>query len=127
VQNPFSDGHRQVPDVSGPADPDSGMTVVVGGSAHEVGGTSAAAPFWAASLLLMREYAARQRARDLGFIAPLLYRIAANPSTAAAFREPVRGGNRRYPTSAGWNYVTGLGSPDVAALARALVTMVGTR
>jgi kumamolisin len=39
VLNSFSDGHRQVPDVSGPADPDSGMNVVVDGRLREVGGS----------------------------------------------------------------------------------------
>ena len=61
VQNSFSNGLRQLPDVAGPADPDSGMVVVSGGATHQVGGTSAAAPFWAATMLLLRQYAAAAR------------------------------------------------------------------
>ena len=121
VVNADSNGHRQIPDVAGPADPASGMMVFANGRLREIGGTSAAAPFWAASLLLMREYAQRNGVRDLGFIAPLLYRIAANPATAHAFHEPVRGGNRRFLVTPGWNYVSGLGTPDLALLARDLV------
>lgn len=121
VANAESNGHREVPDVAGPADPASGMMVFAKGGLREIGGTSAAAPFWAAALALMREYAQRHGVRDLGFIAPLLYRIAADPSTAKAFHEPVRGGNRRFLVTPGWNYVSGLGSPDVDVLARALV------
>jgi subtilase family serine protease len=121
VLNANSNGHRQIPDVAGPADPASGMMVFATGRLREIGGTSAAAPFWAASLLLMREYAQRHGVRDLGFIAPLLYRIAANRATAHAFHEPVRGGNRRFVVTPGWNYVSGLGTPDVALLARDLV------
>ncbi len=120
VQNAYSNGMRQLPDVAGPADPDSGMVVVSQGATHQVGGTSAAAPFWAASTLLLRQYAQRHGGRDLGFIGPALYRIAANPRTAGAFHRAVRGGNRRYSVTTGWNYVDGLGSPDVARLARAL-------
>ena len=41
---------RIAPDVAGPADSDSGMMVFFGGEFHQEGGTSAAAPFWAASL-----------------------------------------------------------------------------
>jgi kumamolisin len=123
VQNSDSNGHRQVPDVAGPADPSSGMLVVSGGQSLQIGGTSAAAPFWAASLALMREYAQRQGVADLGFIAPALYRIAANPATKNAFHQPLRGGNRKYSVTQGWNYVTGLGSPDVAALARDMVAL----
>jgi subtilase family serine protease len=123
VQNNFSNGHRQVPDVAGPADPGTGMAVVVGDAFHEVGGTTAAAPFWAAVTLLIREYAQRHGVAQLGFMAPLLYEIANNPATANAFHEPVRGGNRWYSAGPGWNYVAGLGSPDVAALARDLVAL----
>jgi subtilase family serine protease len=120
VQNQFSDGRRQLPDVAGPGDPDSGMVVVSRGRLHEIGGTSAAAPFWAATLLLAREYGQRHHAADPGFIAPALYRLAANPRTANAFHRAIRGGNRRFGVTAGWNYVDGLGSPDVALLAREL-------
>ena len=120
VQNAYSNGMRQLPDVAGPADPDSGMVVISGGAVHQVGGTSAAAPFWAATLLLARQYAQRHGGRDLGFVAPALYAIAANPRTANAFHHSLRGGNRRYSVTAGWNYVDGLGSPDVAVLARDL-------
>ncbi len=125
VDNAESNGHRQLPDVAGPADPTSGMVVFTRGRTAEIGGTSAAAPFWAGSLALMREYAQRHGARDLGFIAPLLYRLAANPATADAFHKPVRGGNRRFSVTPGWNYVDGLGSPDVAVMARDLIALVG--
>jgi kumamolisin len=125
VQNSSSNGHRQIPDVAGPADPVSGLTVYTKGRLAEIGGTSAAAPFWAGSLLLMRQYAQRHGVRELGFVAPLLYRLAAHTSTANAFHEPVRGGNRRYSVGPGWNYVSGLGSPDVAVMARDLVTLAG--
>jgi subtilase family serine protease len=120
VQNAYSNGRRQLPDVAGPADPDSGMVVISGGSAHQVGGTSAAAPFWAGTLLLASQYAQRHGGRELGFVAPALYAIAADPRTANAFHHSIRGGNRRYSVTAGWNYVDGLGSPDVAVLARDL-------
>jgi kumamolisin len=68
----------------------------------------------------MREYAQRHGGRDLGFVGPALYRIAANPRTANGFHHVIRGGNRRYSVTSGWNYVDGLGSPDVAVLAREL-------
>jgi kumamolisin len=100
------------------------MMVYAKGQLREIGGTSAAAPFWAGALLLMREYAQRHGVADLGFIAPLLYRLAANPATASDFHEPTRGANRLYPVAPGWNYVAGLGSPDVAALARDLTAAV---
>ncbi|HWE31995.1 MAG TPA: S53 family peptidase [Solirubrobacteraceae bacterium] len=122
-----SDGNRQVPDVGGPGDPASGMVVVTRGKTTEIGGTSAAAPFWAASFALMREYAQRHGVSQIGFLAPLLYELAANPSTRSAFHEPVAGGDRRFSVAPGWNFVTGLGSPDVAVMARDLVALLTRR
>ena len=57
VDNAASNGKRQVPDVAGPADPQSGFFVIYtdpsqGLVSGQIGGTSAAAPFWAASMLL---------------------------------------------------------------------------
>lgn len=125
VVNGESNGLRQLPDVAGPADPDSGMVVVSGGSVHQVGGTSAAAPFWAATALLLRQYVARHGGHDPGFLGPALYAIAADPRTAKAFHHALRGGNRRYSVTPGWNFVDGLGSPDAALLARALAARGG--
>lgn len=124
VDTSASDGHRQVPDVAGPADPASGMTVITGGQVTPIGGTSAAAPFWASTFALMREYAERHGVSRIGFVAPLLYRLAASPATANAFHEPVSGGNRLFSVTSKWNFVSGLGSPDVAVMARDLVALL---
>jgi hypothetical protein len=56
-QNAYPNGARQVPDVAGPADRDSGFPTVSGGRLREIGGTSAAAPFWAASMPLVSQFA----------------------------------------------------------------------
>src|SRR5207245_1718112 len=53
IANGYSNGRRQVPDVSANADPDTGFTMYVGGSFAEIGGTSAAAPFWAGATALV--------------------------------------------------------------------------
>src|SRR6185436_5156504 len=87
-----------------------------------IGGTSAAAPFWAGSMLLIEQMAKNRRAGPLGFVAPLLYRIAADDDPATpAFHDVVLGGDRLHDATPGWDYSTGLGSPDVANLAEALV------
>ena len=66
-------GARQTPDVAGPADPSSGFLTAQtppGASAPSCGGghggTSAAAPFWAASMVLVQQYAAAHGARLAG-------------------------------------------------------------
>ena len=58
VDNQFSNGMRQVPDVAAAADPSSGFLTVSDGESESSGGTSAAAPFWAAYTLLVRQLAA---------------------------------------------------------------------
>ncbi|HEV3391367.1 MAG TPA: S53 family peptidase [Solirubrobacteraceae bacterium] len=118
VANRFSTGMRQLPDVAAAADPWSGWDVYTGGAVRVAGGTSAATPFWAASMSLIAEYARDHGARPLGFVDPMLYAIAARRQRAAAFHDITIGANRYYPASPGWDFASGLGSPEVANLAR---------
>jgi kumamolisin len=111
-------GHRGVPDVSAAADPDSGWLTRDYGNWDAAGGTSAATPFWAASMLLAHQYAGKQGVTRRCFLAPILYRLAAaHPSD---FHDVRAGGNRYYDAGPGWDYATGLGSPDVWNLSRDL-------
>ena len=74
-------------------------------------------------MLLVAQYAHRHGVRALGFVAPALYAIAARPGRRrAAFHDVTVGSNRHYPATAGWDFATGLGSPDVLDLARDMVT-----
>ncbi|HEY0442664.1 MAG TPA: S53 family peptidase, partial [Candidatus Limnocylindrales bacterium] len=130
VDNAASNGMRQVPDVAGPADPDSGFVIFTtessdsGPTATIVGGTSAASPFWAATTILAAQLAARNgRSGGFGFLGPTLYQLAA--ATPTAFHDVTRGGNLRNGATTGWDYATGLGSPDAAVLARALAAQAG--
>ena len=129
VDNAQSNGMRQVPDVAGPADPSSGFVVIYtdpdrGRVSHKVGGTSAAAPFWASSMLLAQQYAASQGVAQLGPLGPVLYQVAAGQAPGAVFHDVVRGGNLLYQAGAGWDYATGLGTPRVAPLAQAIVNFL---
>jgi kumamolisin len=106
--------------VAAAASPESGWLVRDGGSWSTVGGTSAAAPFWAASMLLAQQYARQQGVTRHCFLAPILYRLAATKQPYPPFHDVQRGGNRFYDAKPGWDYATGLGSPDVWNLARDL-------
>lgn len=121
VNNQYSDGHRQLPDVAGPADPDSGIATVLEGEEHGIGGTSAAAPFWSGITALLEQYAKANGVPKLGFLPPTLYKLAAGTPTYAPFHDVKLGGNLFYPATPGWDYSTGLGSPYAFNLARDLV------
>jgi kumamolisin len=115
--------HRAIPDVAGPADPSSGFVVYSRGQRSGAnGGTSAATPFWAGSMLLVSELAQQTGAGPLGQLAPILYEIASTRQRYPPFHDVTRGGNRYYQATTGWDFATGLGSPDVYNLARDVVT-----
>ena len=84
-----------------------------------VGGTSSGSPQWAGIAAMADQMAGH----DLGFLNPALYTIASNASMYASdFHDVTVGCNQLDPTipgycaSAGWDAVTGLGTPDVANL-----------
>jgi subtilase family serine protease len=108
-----------------PAGAPSPPGTVCGGAApcstgwYTVGGTSAASPQWAGLIAIADQMAGR----DLGFINPTLYNLAANPATYATdFNDVVTGVPNQdspipgYSASAGWDAVTGLGTPNAANL-----------
>jgi kumamolisin len=117
VENASSNGKRQFPDVAAAGDSASGYLIVSGGYLFSGAGTSASAPFWAGAAALLSQYTG---GGGLGFAAPLLYRVAREPQTYPPFHDVLRGGNLRYDAGPGWDYATGLGSPDVYNLARDL-------
>jgi kumamolisin len=127
VDNQFSNGHRQTPDVAAAGDPDTGYLVYQtpgdGSPAawSVVGGTSGASPFWAGIMLLTRQLAQKEGVGRLGFIDPMLYSIASNNPANTVFHDITRGGNLAQQATPGWDYATGLGSPDVTALADAII------
>jgi kumamolisin len=119
VDNQFSNGMRQTPDVSANADSQSGWNVISDGAEHKIGGTSAAAPMWSAITALFDQVLIQQHHQTIGFANPGLYWMAQNPSSLPAppFHDVTIGNNLYYPATAGWDFASGLGSPDVGALA----------
>ncbi|MFZ3350998.1 MAG: protease pro-enzyme activation domain-containing protein [Xanthobacteraceae bacterium] len=100
---------RGVPDVSGNADPNTGINVRVNGSDSVSGGTSAVAPQWAAMTAVLSQVLKHKA----GFFIPLLYANA----KALATNNIVTGNNSVYGVTGfsakqGWNACTGLGSPN---------------
>jgi kumamolisin len=124
MRNRYSTGQRQVPDVAAAADFRSGWLMVVDGEPKHVGGTSAAAPFWAAVAVVLRESLREAGRRPPRPLARALYALAARRASRA-FHDVVRGGNRHHDAGPGWDFVTGLGTPHVGRLVAEMTKLSG--
>ena len=130
-QNGFvSGGNRGVPDVSYDADPYTGVYVYDAGSYYQVGGTSAGAPQWAGLIALANQGRAAISLPSLGTGMALgtntvLYGLAGGTSYTNAggdFLDITSGSNGTNSNAvAGWDPVTGLGSPVANNLIPALI------
>jgi kumamolisin len=113
---------RLTPDVAAVADPFTGVRFIFKQQEVVGGGTSQAAPIWAAMTVLMNQYLVANGGRPLGDVNPLLYRVAAG-SNLPGFRDVRRGGNAVDISSPGYDLVTGLGSPNTYNLVRNLLDL----
>jgi kumamolisin len=118
---------REVPDVAADAAPSSGAAVRVKGRWLSEGGTSLAAPVWAAMTALIDQYLRSRGGNPVGFANPVLYRLASHPPARTPIRDVTVGTNDFYPAGPGYDMVTGLGSPDAWNLARDLASLTGRR
>jgi Pro-kumamolisin, activation domain/IPT/TIG domain/Divergent InlB B-repeat domain len=118
---------RQVPDVSAAADEfTGGITIYIAefGGWTTIGGTSSAAPMWAG---MLADVNASQTCQNnpathagVGFVSPLLYSVASNPTAyAASFNDITVGNNDPYGDSnlfqatTGYDLASGLGTPEL--------------
>jgi subtilase family serine protease len=125
---------REVPDVAADADPTTGYLIYWNGQDSDntmpsgwqaVGGTSAAAPLWAA-LLADANSTSACRGSAIGFANPALYH-AAGTGYSDYFTDVLSGNNDflgvqggLFPAGPGYDMASGLGSPKAGALAMAL-------
>lgn len=106
---------RNVPDVALNADPQTGYNVYVSGQWMTVGGTSCAAPIWAAFMGIVNTQRLSKKLPDIGFLSPTLYRIGSGAGGAAAFHDIADNStNGYYPAVPGFDDATGWGSMDGA-------------
>jgi kumamolisin len=121
-------GARQVPDVSGNADPRTGYAIYCSfgqdcNGWFRVGGTSASAPMWAGATAVINQYLeAHLRTGQARVVGPQQFyqlqtlwtqgQLAANP-----YRDVTQGNNLYYPAGTGYDLAVGLGVPDFSNLA----------
>src|SRR5262249_52580561 len=121
---------RQLPDVSADADEFTGGITVFSNAAaggwNTCGGTSSAAPLWAAMLADVNASSTCKNnpatQNGVGFLNPLLYSVASNPTAYAASFNDVKVGNNDpygdsnlFPATSGYDMATGLGTPQLTA------------
>jgi hypothetical protein len=117
--NGASTTHRNVPDVSMDADPNSGVYVLdsYAGGWYQVGGTSLATPMWAGLVAVANQGRALEGDSTLTGSQTLssLYSL---PSSD--FHDITTGSNGTYSAGPGYDLVTGLGTPVANLLVPAL-------
>ncbi|MGD0816411.1 MAG: S53 family peptidase [Verrucomicrobiota bacterium] len=122
--NGGSPSFRNIPDVALTGD---NVYVAYGeGSSGEFGGTSCAAPLWAAFTALMNQQIALNGRSSVGFINPAVYTLAAGPSYANCFHDVIVGNNTssdspdEFYATVGYDLCSGLGTPTGQSLINAL-------
>ncbi len=116
VNNQYSKNDRQVPDLAAVAD---NLAVYFQGAWGAVGGTSAAAPIWAAGQALVNEDTI-QRLGTFGYAPRFYYAVAVKHAGGNAYFDVTSGNNLYYHATPGWDYTTGLGTPNLASFDQAV-------
>jgi subtilase family serine protease len=123
---------RGVPDVAYQADPFTGVDVYISASGntpgwYAFGGTSAGSPQWAGLIAI----ASQINGGSLGYINPALYKIGQDATRYGKDFHDITVGNNQvnasiagFSAGAGWDAVTGWGTPDAAKLLPDLVAAV---
>jgi hypothetical protein len=111
---------RLVPDVASVADANDGAFLVFSGRQTIVGGTSWAAPTWAAFCALINQARASAGQPAIGLLNTRLYSLIGT----SAIRDITSGGNGTFNAGVGYDLCTGVGVPDVANLLTASLSPV---
>jgi len=92
----------------------------IGGGWFPCFGTSLSTPLWAGFLAI----AIQLNGGALGNVAPLIYQLGASALYSSLFHDVVSGSNGDYSATAGWDPVTGWGTPLASNLAPAIANLV---
>ncbi|HTR22730.1 MAG TPA: protease pro-enzyme activation domain-containing protein [Terriglobales bacterium] len=117
-QNKGSKTLRNGPDLAAEANFDF-YVCHKGGCGTGWGGTSFAAPMYAGYMALANQQAVLNGAAAPGFINPAIYPLGLGSGYAAAFHD-ITSGNNGFPAVAGYDLITGWGSPNGTGLIDAL-------
>jgi len=126
VTNQGSTTQRNIPDVALTAD--NVWVIYNNGEAGSFGGTSCAAPLWAAFTALVNEQALANGKPIVGFVNPAIYTLGKQASYSICFHDIITGNNTNSSSSnkfmavPGYDLCTGWGTPNGINLIDALGT-----
>lgn len=106
----YSKTHRNVPDVALNADTSTGYAIFHNNQWAVYGGTSCAAPLWAAFTARVNQELESSQQPVLGFANPILYAIGASESALTDFHDIRSGNNLYYQAKKNYDNATGWGS-----------------
>jgi kumamolisin len=110
VDNKYSNGSRQVPDIA--ADADGTLPIYLDGKWQSGGGTSASTPIWAAGMALVNQGLIDTK-QFYVYGPDTFYFAQAHAGDLKPYYDQVEGNNLYYYAGPDWDYVTGLGSPNL--------------
>lgn len=104
--------NRNVPDVALNSDPQTGYAIYIQGQWQVYGGTSCAAPLWAAFTALVNQGREINQIGPLGFASSTLYQIGMSSNYLSNFHDINDGStNGYYPAVSNYDLATGWGTP----------------
>jgi kumamolisin len=112
VNNKYSTGYRQSPDIAAVAD---NLAVYLDGAWTPIGGTSAATPIWAAGMTLVNQGLIATKGFYI-YGPGTFYYVQSREGNLKPYYDEVTGTNLYYKATPGWDYTTGLGSPNLPTL-----------
>ena len=116
-QGKFNRTGRAFPDVSAQG---KNVAIVVGGDDENVDGTSCSSPIFASVIALLNDELAKGGKSPLGFLNPFLYSTGKSALTDITSGSNPGCNTNGFPAAAGWDPVTGLGTPNFAKLLTAV-------
>ncbi len=126
VSTVYSKTNRNVPDVTLNADPDTGYSIYYNGQWTIYGGTSCAAPLWAAFTARVNQKRVENKKSVLGFANPFFYAIGLGSSYNADFHDITTGNNLYYSAGTGYDNASGWGSFNGANLLHNLASVTSS-
>ncbi len=126
TNNQYTTGKRQVPDIAAVA---IDLNEFAQGQWQPTGGTSAAAPIWAAGLILANQAIIRKTGNGNNggsyFYSPqIFYSAVSKAGKLHPYYNITNGNNLYYRAGPGWNYPTGWGTPNLVDFANDLYNML---